>query len=308
MKPRLRYRLLLKWGVIVLIFGFLGKMIIENWGEVKASPFTFQVVPFIGSTLIFAFSYFIQFWAWYLITLKLDIAIPFRESLGSWFYSQLGKYVPGKVWIFLGRFYLYGSKGKSKRAITVALYLETATLVLAAGLVFLLSLLFVKEVKSFPIEIPLPGILFLLVLSFLFLHPRILEKIVNRVLILLKREPFPLSLSYPDVLWVLAVCFLSWVVAGFGFYLFVRSVFAVSPKDLFLLAGALAVSSTAGLLALFAPSGLGVREGVLVFLLSSIMPSPVAVVLSFLTRLWMTFIEIGLIGVVYLIHSLRKRG
>ena len=71
--------------------------------------------------------------------------------------------------------------------------------------------------------------------------------------------------------------------------------------------GALAISSTLGLIALFAPSGLGVREGVLVYFLSAIMPSSVAVILSILTRLWMTFIEIGLIGMVYLVGNIRRK-
>ena len=41
--------------------------------------------------------------------------------------------------------------------------------------------------------------------------------------------------------------------------------------------------------------------------LSSIMPSSVAVILSILARLWMTLIEIGLIGMVYLVEKFRKR-
>jgi hypothetical protein len=283
-------------------------MVWNNWNQVREASFTFSVFSLLAATLIFVLSYFIQIWAWYLITLKLGVALPLGETVTNWFYSQMGKYLPGKVWLLLGRFYLYDSKGKSRKGITVALYLETVTLILAAGLVFLLSLFSLKEVERFTFGIPLWGVTLLFLLCLFFLHPRILEKIFNTVLARLKKEPFPLSLSYADILWVLTVCVLSWVVGGFGFYLFVDSVFAVSPKDAFLLAGALAVSSTAGLLALFAPSGLGVREGVLVLLLSSIMPSSVAVVLSVLTRLWMTFIEIGLIGVVYLIHSLRKRG
>jgi uncharacterized membrane protein YbhN (UPF0104 family) len=66
------------------------------------------------------------------------------------------------------------------------------------------------------------------------------------------------------------------------------------------LTGALALASTLGVLAVFAPGGLGVREGVLVYLLSHIMPEGVSVVLSILTRLWMTVIELGLVGMIYL--------
>ena len=137
------------------------------------------------------------------------------------------------------------------------------------------------------------GLIPLFILAFLFLHPKILQKIFNSILRLLKREPVAISISYPEVLWILGVCILSWVAGGIGFYFFVDGIFPVSSGDFLFLTGALAISSTLGLLVLFAPGGLGVREGVLVYLLSSIMPSPVAVVLSVLTRLWMTFIEIG---------------
>jgi uncharacterized membrane protein YbhN (UPF0104 family) len=62
-----------------------------------------------------------------------------------------------------------------------------------------------------------------------------------------------------------------------------------------------------GLIAIFAPSGLGVREGALVYLLSFMMVTPVAVIISVLTRIWMTLIEIGLIGMVYLMGRYSER-
>jgi uncharacterized membrane protein YbhN (UPF0104 family) len=71
------------------------------------------------------------------------------------------------------------------------------------------------------------------------------------------------------------------------------------------MAGALAFANLLGLIAIFAPGGLGVREGILVYFLSYVMPGPVAVVLSVLSRLWMTLIETGLIGVVYLSSKFR---
>ncbi len=308
MKRWLRYKSLLKWVIIVVIFAFLGKMIAENWSEVKGHPFAFQIWSLIGSTLIFALSYFIQFWAWYLITLRLGIAIPFKETLENWFYSQLGKYLPGKVWPFLGRLYLYGAKGKSKKTVTVALYFETATLVMAAGLIFLVSFFSFREVQPVHPEISSAWLIPVFIVAFLFLHPKILQEVLNRILSLLKRDRLSISISYVETLWIVGVCVLSWGVGGIGFYLFVDSFFTVSASYLLILTGALAISSTLGLIALFAPGGLGVREGILVYLLSSIMPGSVAVILSVLTRLWMTFIEIGLIGVVYLMDRLRKGG
>jgi len=143
------FKLALKWIIVFAIFVFLGKMVWNNWNQVKDIPFTLRLFPFILSTLIFAFSYFIQVWAWYLITLKLGIALPIRETLESWFYSQLGKYLPGKVWLLLSRFYFYESKGRARKAISVALYLEVAAVIAASGLIFLAAFVLFKEMGPF---------------------------------------------------------------------------------------------------------------------------------------------------------------
>jgi hypothetical protein len=281
-------------------------MVWNNWNQVKDASFTFEVFPLILSTLIFAFSYFIQIWAWYLITLKLKIALSPSDTLKSWFYSQLGKYLPGKVWLLLSRFYFYESRGKSKKSISVALYFEMVTIMVAAGLVFLAALIFFREIWLFYSWKQSGWLILLFLLGFVSLHPRVLQKILNWTLVQFKREPVSLSISYSDILWILFVCIVSWVIGGVGFYLFVDSVYPVAPQYILFLTGALAISSTLGLVAIFAPSGLGVREGALVYLLSFVMATPVAVIISILTRIWMTLIEIGLIGMVYLISRFQK--
>jgi glycosyltransferase 2 family protein len=307
MMGHFNYKLALKWMIIFAIFVFLGKMVWNNWNQVKDTPFTLQPFPLILSTLIFAFTYFIQTWVWYLITLKLKIALSPSETLKTWFFSQLGKYLPGKIWLLLGRFYYYESRGKSKKSISVALYFETVTVIIAGGLIFLAALIFHREIRLF-YSWRHPGWLILLfLLGFIFLHPRVLQKILNWTLVQLKREPISLSISYSDILLILFVCIVSWIIGGIGFYLFVDAVYPVAPRYILFLTGALAISSTLGLIAIFAPSGLGVREGALVYLLSLMMATPVAVIIAVLTRIWMTLIEIGLIGMVYLLGQLQQR-
>jgi len=304
---RFSYKHIIGWIAIAAIFGFLGRMVWKDWSQVKDASFTFDVFLLFMSTLIFAFSYFVQIWAWYLITLKLGVALSAPDTLKSWFYSQLGKYLPGKVWLLLSRFYFYGSKGKSKKSVSIALYFEMATMIGAACLIFLAVLIFHKEKWSYCSWRQLGWLLPLVLLGFASLHPRVLQKISNWALVRFKREPLSFSFSYADILWILFVCIISWMVGGVGFYFFVDSVYPVTPDHIPFLTGALAISSTLGLIALFAPSGLGVREGALVYLLSFLMATPVAVIISVLTRIWMTLIEIGLIGVVYLIGRLQKR-
>lgn len=307
MRGALNYNKLVSWIIVFTIFVFLGKMVWENWSQVKEVSLAPRLFPLILSTFVFAFSYFFQVWAWYIVTLKLGIALSFRETLESWFYSQLGKYLPGKVWLLLGRFYLYESKGKSKKLISTALYYEMVTIIFAGGVIFLTSLFILKEAPLFFQGEQIGWIIFLFLIVLLFLHPRFLEKIINWFLVRFKREMVTLSISYPDVLGILFICILAWLIGGIGFYLFVDSIYPVPSKHLLFFTGALAASSTLGLVAVFAPAGLGVREGVLVYLLTHLVPSPVAVILSVTTRLWMTLIEIGMIGVIYISDRARKQ-
>jgi uncharacterized membrane protein YbhN (UPF0104 family) len=301
------YKRVLKWAVVIAIFVFFGKMVWGQWKEVRDASFTLKAFPFASGTLIFAFSYFIQLWAWYLITLRLGIALSFSETLGSWFYSQMGKYLPGKVWLLLSRFYFYESKGKSKKTISIGLYFEAATIIVAAGVLFWASLILFHDGNAYGLGEESRWLALLFIPVLVFLHPKVLQSLCNWFLRRLKKEPVVVSLSYGDVLWIMFVCLLSWMVGGIGFYLFIDSVYSVPAGSVLYLTGALAFSSILGLIALFAPGGLGVREGTLVYLLSFTMPGSVAVVLSVLTRLWTTLIEIGLIGVIYLVSHFRTR-
>lgn len=303
---RFNYHQVVKWTIVVIIFVFLGKMVWENWAQVKEAPLTLQPLPLTLSTLVYASAYLIQMLAWYLITLRLGIALALAETLESWLYSQLGKYLPGKVWLLFGRFYFYESKGKSKKAISLALYLETTTMVIAAGLLSLTGLLLFKEMRQFYADKQFVWLILPFLLACLSLHPLFLQKGINWILTLFRKEPLSLSVAYTDILLILLISILSWAVGGVGFYFFIASFFSASPAHLPFLTGALAFASILGLIALFAPGGLGVREGVLVYLLSHMMPVSVAVILSVLTRLWMTFIEIGLIGVIYSWSRCRK--
>ena len=304
---RFNYKLALKWVIAFAILLFLGKMVWENWSQVKEVSFTLRTLPFVLSTLIFAFSYFIQIWAWYLITLKLGIALSPSETLKSWFYSQMGKYLPGKIWVLLGRIYYYESRGKSKKSTSVALYLEMVTVLIAGGIIFLAALFLFRETGPFSSWRQPSWSIPLLILALSSVHPQILQKIINWALVVFKQEPISLSISYCHILWILFICIVAWVVGGIGFYIFVASVYPVAPQFILFLTGALAISSTLGLIAVFAPSGLGVREGALVYLLSFMMATPVAVIISILTRVWMTLIEIGLIGVIYLFDKFERQ-
>jgi hypothetical protein len=100
-------------------------------------------------------------------------------------------------------------------------------------------------------------------------------------------------------LWMIVLLyFASAVVQGAAFFFLIRTIFPISFQALPGVIGVYNGAWAVGFLSVFAPSGLGVREGAMTFLLKYYVPVPLAVIYSILARLWITIFEVvmSLIG------------
>lgn len=59
---------------------------------------------------------------------------------------------------------------------------------------------------------------------------------------------------------------------------------------------------TVGFLSFIAPAGLGIREGALSFLLSTLLPEATAIFIALLSRFWYLTVELALVGVIILLR------
>ncbi|HII15567.1 MAG TPA: hypothetical protein HA362_04610 [Nanoarchaeota archaeon] len=82
-----------------------------------------------------------------------------------------------------------------------------------------------------------------------------------------------------------------------GFYFLSISIYPMPPASIASVTGAFFFSWVIGFVAVFAPGGLGVREGLMWAMLSGIMPQHIALVIAFAGRIWWTASE----AVVFLI-------
>ena len=87
-----------------------------------------------------------------------------------------------------------------------------------------------------------------------------------------------------------------WLLLGTSFWLCARGLIAVPVSDLALYIGVFAVAWLAGLLAIYAPGGLGVREAVLVALLHGRIGAGDALVLAAASRLMLILVDVLLAG------------
>lgn len=98
-----------------------------------------------------------------------------------------------------------------------------------------------------------------------------------------------------------------WGLLGIAFFLFIRGFSPVSTSQLFQVTGIYAVAWSIGFLNFLTPSGLGIREGVLSLLLTSILPPATATLIALLSRLWTLSAELLIGGVAFGLSLRQKR-
>lgn len=294
---------LIKIILIVIIFYFIGRYFFYNINELKQVEFKINYFYFLLAILIFCIFVFSQSLVWYFITIKNKINISLKKSIIAWFYSMLAKYIPGKLFSLLGIAYFYHLENKSEKKVAFCFFLETACNVISAAFVFLISFIFFKiaifEQYKFLALILMMGF-------FILIHPKILNFFIDIVSRLIKKEIEKLSIKYRDILMIVFLYILTWFILGFGFYFLVNSVLPLASNNILFLTGAFSLSIIIGLISIFTPGGLGVREGILVILLTAILPYSISVIIALLARIWTTITEVLSVGLVFIYAKLNK--
>jgi uncharacterized membrane protein YbhN (UPF0104 family) len=284
------------WLVVGVIFYFIGRSLVNNWDELAEADLHFDVWLLLASFLILGVWMVLQAMIWHLLTVSNGAHIPLPRAMAAWFYSQLGKYVPGKVFLYLGRVHLYSREGRGAGPVTVAFGVEFVGSLAAAVVMVLVAALTsdVAALDEYHWALAIALVAFLVAL-----HPRFIGWAVRLAARALGRQPFEVGLSYPRLLGFVALYFVNWTLFGLALFVFIRSFYALEFDSILYLAGAFSLSSIIGILAVFAPSGLGVREGVLALFLAPVMPNSIAVVVSVASRLWLTVAELAAAGIAY---------
>lgn len=291
-------RTVARWAVVVVIFGFIARSLVVNWDQLSGADLHFDIWLLVLSMLLLTTWMIGQAGIWHLLTITVHVAIPLPKAMAAWFYSQLGKYIPGKVFLYLARLHFYVREGRPAGPVTLAFGVEFVGNLAAA--------VFTALVAGLTVDVP--GfdryrwlLVVALVMFLVALHPRLLEWSIKQAARLMKRTPFPVTLTYSQILRFLGLYVLNWLLFGVALYVFVRSFYDLELSSILYLTGAISLAGMIGILAVFAPSGLGVREGVLAILLDQAMPTAVALVVSIASRIWLTVVELGCAGIVYLL-------
>lgn len=226
--------------------------------------------------------------SWRAVLAELGSPLPVRQAGRIFFVGQIGKYLPGSVWPLLTQAQLGRAAGVPRaRMVTgglVALGMSVATGLLS-GLLCVASLLSDQGrpyVIAFVIALPL---------ALAGLHPAVLNWGLGVGLRLARRDPLERPLSTRGVAVPVLLLLGCWAMYGLQAWLLVHDIGGASWTALPLAVGTFALASTLGLLFIVAPAGAGVREGVLVVGLASVLSTGEALTVAVLSRLVATFAD-----------------
>lgn len=292
-------RRILILAFVLIIFYFLIRSIVTNWQKIDFSliRFSFKVLALSLSFLIASSLFGIFSWLKNLSVLGKKISYP--AALRTVAISQMGKYIPGKVWSVGGRIVLAKGYGVPEVLTAAGLLIETIALSLSAFVLFLVALPFFGQ--SLPQKFFFS---FLFIpLSIIFLHPKILKWLINLGGKILKREVSLPELKLRSIIFIYLLYFLSWFIHATGFFFLVRSIYPVPFRSFLGVLGAFSFAWVFSMGIIFLPGGFGVREGVLAFLLKLFLPLPIASLMSLLARLWTTLGELVILLVAILLRG-----
>lgn len=292
-----------QWALVIVVIAFVARRVINQWGELSALPLSVTASPSLLAASVAAVlaSYAVLIWTWQHTVVAWGERLAFGDAARIWFVSNLGRYVPGKVWQ-IGAMGVMAERAGVSPVAAVGSSLVIAIVNVIAGIAVAVPLGAGQALGS-SLVIPVAAGLSLAVLAAPWLLP-VAARGAGR---LLRRDMRIAALPHRAV-WVAAVgCGVAWVLYGVAFRCLHVALLGRATGDLGGSTAAFTASYLVGFLALFAPGGIGVREWALGPLLEQfgIAAGAEATLIVLASRLWLTIIEI-LPGLAFLL--LRRPG
>lgn len=262
----------------------------RNWNQVSADMRRVQAGQVLLAAALVCLAPLLTMLAWRRVLADLGSPLHLAPAGGVYFVGQLGKYLPGSVWSIVAQAEM-GMRLHIPRRRSAVVGLITLGLAVICGLLVGIPALPQLLSRSTSASRDWVVVLAVPLLAVVF-SPRLLNWGIALGLRLLRREPLEHRLSGRAVFASSAYLVGAWVCSGLAILVLARAV-ADRPMDgsrlLVATVGGFALASALSMFAVVLPAGVGLREGVLVLLLSPMISlsgaTAVVVLARFLTVL-----------------------
>jgi glycosyltransferase 2 family protein len=273
-------RSVLSAAFLLLAVAAFGWALAGQWSQVGDRLADQRPLVLAGSLVLALVGVYLSFLLWRGTLAALGSSIPVRPAARLFFVTQLGKYLPGAVWPVLAQMRMGREHGVPRQRMALAFLL---TLGLATVVGVLLGLAALPALLRAEGRVVLLG-LTVVPLLILLLVPRVLNRLLTIGLRMIRRPGLDAPLQGRDVARGVGWAVAFWLVYGSHVWLLAVGLGA-DPVEAFPVAlGGFAVAFSVGPLLVFLPAGAGVREAVLVVLLSGVLDTPDATAVALTSR------------------------
>lgn len=242
--------------------------------------------------------------AWRSALADLGSRLPISVTGHVFLVGQLGKYLPGSIWHVVAQVELASEHGVPRRRAASATVVHMVIIVTTALLVGLATFALVPDRVPGGYSWFGLGVVPLLVL----LYPPVLNRVLDRIVRLARREPLEHSISARGAGVTLGWAVLSWLAIGAQTLVLVTRVGGVELgwEVVVLCVGAFSVAWVVGFVTFISPAGAGAREAALVLMLSGVLSPGRALLVAIVSRVLMSAADLGLAGTALLVHRSRR--
>jgi hypothetical protein len=254
-----------------------------------------------AATALVIATYVLLIDTWRQIVIASNETLPFKTAARIWFISNLGKYIPGKVWSIAAMTIM--ARDNNVSALSAAgssILIQLVTIVAGIGVVLVAGAQAIDQ----PVVAVVAGACILAILA---ATPRLLPG-AGKLVSALTGKSLSLPAIPASVVWAAtARSVVAWIAYGVAFKFFVRGVLGSATGATSSYIAVYAASYIIGFLALFAPGGAVVRESAMItgMLRLGLSGQADALAVAVASRLWLTATEL-LPGLAYLALGKRK--
>ncbi len=277
--------------IIAGVFSYLGFKLFEEWETVsKIYPWEHPGLVVLHFLLLALMSFFFVT-GWFFSLGINNVSLRFNESAFIWLVPNLGKYIPGKIFMVAGRIAFSKWFNVRKSECLCAMTVEHLYMLIATS-----PFIFYFIDQNFLGDYSVSFLLYAIVLfgGFLFIFwPGLFFKFFNKILELVRRSPITARLSIKRNLLMLLNYLVAWSFYGLSGVVLAIILNIDAELPVFYLMSTFVVSWMLGFMSMLTPGGVGVREAIIVLLLSTKITTAEAIALAIIARITWTLVEMS---------------
>jgi uncharacterized membrane protein YbhN (UPF0104 family) len=294
------------FAVILAIIYFFYRAFQKHWSVIQSYTLTLDALYVTLSFFWIVTAYLLITYGWFITlnSLSPDEKISYWDSIATVNTSNLTKYIPGKVWSYALQMYWLVNAGFSN---SLVLYVNFVNLFITLMAFTLLGICFIVLSSSNIVPFSVVLSFFACLMAFDIVFIKYNSRIFNGLILLFnkisKKNICYFDISKKLLVQIHLIYLLSAFCYGLAAYCMCFGIgFEVADKRIFSVMSAMIISDVVGFLAVFVPGGLGVREGVMYFLLKGDASGALFLILPIATRIAGMLVDLvlGAIGVVLL--------